>query len=650
MKKFSVPLSRAAVAVCLATPLWAFGGSVAITTTLDANSPTFARPGANCFGQGGLFKFTAVDFVVDAAGSNYSLFVPATGAISDPFAFLYRSPFTASLPTVNCIKGNDDSGLGYDSLVANVTLEAGKVYTAIITLYDNAENGTLTATLQGTGNFSRVNGFIKATGVADWSAGTVALSLRLSGNGVSSSDDLKWVAVAPGSAMPTFAEVIAGQQSGGTLAPHSGTLASQPLNSDINPVINGLSSAGAPYDVYVTLHNGGLNGTVRLLDFTPNVPVFTAQTGAALSSVVTSNAVALSGFTEAVAVSVVGGEYRIGSGAYTAAPGTVSPGQSIMLRQTSAAAVSTTTTTTLTVGGVSADFDVTTAGFVDGACGTDSGQFLAAAPSSGLCAAGTPGTVSGPTQGPWFWSCAGIGVGVTRYCSANAVTLPGGNGGSAALPPPGVWGSLPESDNDGVADYLEGVVPSPDGTILGDGNGDGIADAQQPHVASLPLVGGGAFATVASSLGIQLSGVQSLLRPADVPASIQTPYGALAFTAAGLAHGASADFEVWLPYDPAINAYLKRNRVTGGWDNVATSVSQVGNKTLITFQLTDGDAYDSSGTPDGVIVDPGVPAIMAAAVSPIPTLSDWAKIAMTSLMGWLAIGALRRRGQAADSR
>jgi hypothetical protein len=54
---------------------------------------------------------------------------------------------------------------------------------------------------------------------------------------------------------------------------------------------------------------------------------------------------------------------------------------------------------------------------VDGVCGSSNGQTLTSAPTSNLCSAGTPTTVSG--SGPWNWTCTGIGTGTTATCSAN---------------------------------------------------------------------------------------------------------------------------------------------------------------------------------------------------------------------------------------
>jgi len=59
---------------------------------------------------------------------------------------------------------------------------------------------------------------------------------------------------------------------------------------------------------------------------------------------------------------------------------------------------------------------------VNGACGPADGVPTPAAPTSGLCSAGTPSAVSG--SGPWTWSCAGTNGGTTASCSAPKVTPP----------------------------------------------------------------------------------------------------------------------------------------------------------------------------------------------------------------------------------
>lgn len=53
----------------------------------------------------------------------------------------------------------------------------------------------------------------------------------------------------------------------------------------------------------------------------------------------------------------------------------------------------------------------------DAACGAANGSSAQSAPFVGLCAAGTPSSVTG--DGPWTWSCNGVGGGVTVACAAS---------------------------------------------------------------------------------------------------------------------------------------------------------------------------------------------------------------------------------------
>ncbi|MFN3413456.1 MAG: hypothetical protein ACK42L_05285 [Thermoanaerobaculum sp.] len=82
---------------------------------------------------------------------------------------------------------------------------------------------------------------------------------------------------------------------------------------------------------------------------------------------------------------------------------------------------------------------------------------------------------------------------------------------------------LPAADDgDGVAKDVENSYPGGDGKppfVKGDGNGDGIPDAQQPHVATLPLASGKGFVTVETAEGCgQLAAVATLLE-----SSLATP-------------------------------------------------------------------------------------------------------------------------------
>ena len=101
--------------------------------------------------------------------------------------------------------------------------------------------------------------------------------------------------------------------------------------------------------------------TTVVPDTTPNPFSFVDQTNVALSTVITSNYIIVSGINVAAAISITGGTYSINGGSYTNAPGMVSNGNTVRVQITSSANYSNTTNATLTIGGVSDTFSVTTA-------------------------------------------------------------------------------------------------------------------------------------------------------------------------------------------------------------------------------------------------------------------------------------------------
>jgi len=74
----------------------------------------------------------------------------------------------------------------------------------------------------------------------------------------------------------------------------------------------------------------------------------------------------------------------------------------------------------LSAGEITALYAVFSLPPVNGACGAVSGQTLTAAPTSGLCSAGTPSALSG--SGPWTWTCQGQNSGTNAGCNANIQT------------------------------------------------------------------------------------------------------------------------------------------------------------------------------------------------------------------------------------
>jgi hypothetical protein len=94
------------------------------------------------------------------------------------------------------------------------------------------------------------------------------------------------------------------------------------------------------------------------VDTTPDAFQFQASVDAARGTTVTSAAATIAGINAAAAVSIENGEYSIAGGAFTAAAGTISSGQTLTLRALAGATWSKVTRVRVTVGGVTSTFDV----------------------------------------------------------------------------------------------------------------------------------------------------------------------------------------------------------------------------------------------------------------------------------------------------
>jgi hypothetical protein len=98
-------------------------------------------------------------------------------------------------------------------------------------------------------------------------------------------------------------------------------------------------------------------GTDWLPDNTkPNAFSFTTKTGVAVSTLVESDTVTVSGNSTSADINVINGEFKIDDKDWTIAPGKINAGSKVKVRHTSAATNGTATTTALIIGGVSATF------------------------------------------------------------------------------------------------------------------------------------------------------------------------------------------------------------------------------------------------------------------------------------------------------
>ncbi|MBC9071577.1 DUF4347 domain-containing protein [Thauera sp. CAU 1555] len=209
------------------------------------------------------------------------------------------------------------------------------------------------------------------------------------------------------------------------------------------------------------------------------------------------------------------------------------------------------------------------------------------------------------------------------------------------IPPQSEWEQLPDNDGDGVPEAVEAFVPGliPQGgtlPVVGDGNGDGVADAQQPDVASVPFRetdvvslnpdAQPAWVTLAAANpeggnavpAPSIVNLTQLDAPADRPAVMDMPLGLIAFEAQLERPGEAARFSLYVDADLGVNGYWQQD-ASGMWVNLASApygggMVEEGGRLRLDFTLEDGGRFDADGLADGVITAPGAVAYLPGSI------------------------------------
>ncbi len=181
------------------------------------------------------------------------------------------------------------------------------------------------------------------------------------------------------------------------------------------------------------------------------------------------------------------------------------------------------------------------------------------------------------------------------------------------------------SDNDGIPDSIESG-----GHNNGDGNNDGIADSQQENVVSLPDVNG-TYVALEVTPGITLTNVSAISSPspATTPTagsgSLTFPQGFYSFTLENVPVGGQATVTIHLAPGITANSYFKFGRLPNEtpafffpehWYQFlfdgTTGTGAEFNANQVILHLVDGGIGDNDQTANGIIVDPGGPALISA--------------------------------------
>jgi probable HAF family extracellular repeat protein len=231
------------------------------------------------------------------------------------------------------------------------------------------------------------------------------------------------------------------------------------------------------------------------------------------------------------------------------------------------------------------------------------------------------GTAIDPTTGVFTWTPTAAQVGpqsVTIRVTDNDAAL----GLFAQQVVLITVNGLADADLDGIPDADEGAGPNG-----GDANNDGIADSQQANVASFRNAVDNHYVTLVSPTGTQLTNVTAGPIAPDAPAGIEFPFGQIGFEVHGVTPGGSTELMMLLPDGSGVNSFYKFGPEPGvppldqpHWydfsPNGGTGATISGN--TVTLNFIDGARGDADLTANGVIVDPGAPAI---AVNNAPVLT-----------------------------
>jgi hypothetical protein len=148
-----------------------------------------------------------------------------------------------------------------------------------------------------------------------------------------------------------------------TFALLSGTLPTG-LTLGAGGVLSGTPTTPATFTGTVSASNGTPPNATQAFSITIAAKVqpfsFSPVSGAPINSYAVSNAITVTGIAGSVSISVVGGEYSIDGGAFTATSGTVGVNQQARVRVITAPWFGTAASATLTIGGTSATFVATT--------------------------------------------------------------------------------------------------------------------------------------------------------------------------------------------------------------------------------------------------------------------------------------------------
>jgi hypothetical protein len=146
----------------------------------------------------------------------------------------------------------------------------------------------------------------------------------------------------------------------------------------------------------------------------------------------------------------------------------------------------------------------------------------------------------------------------------------------------------------------------------------GAFELELHQSAQVATATGTGTATFATSNGYITALTADTSTPCGTLSGFSFPHGFFSFTISDIPAGSTVTITITLPSDmPTNTQYWKC--INGQWVNVTSVLGDNDGDNILTLTITDGSQFDADGQVNGIIVDPGAPAVpVPGATVPAP--------------------------------
>ena len=161
--------------------------------------------------------------------------------------------------------------------------------------------------------------------------------------------------------------------------------------------------------------------------------------------------------------------------------------------------------------------------------------------------------------------------------------------------------------------YTKGTVLAADGSVLESFTDQAVTNNVQQRTQQVNTATGTGIATFTTSNGSITGLTAAASTPCGTLSGFSFPQSFFSFTIGNISPGSTVTITITLPSDmPANTQYWKC--INGQWVNATSLLGHNDGDNILTLTITDGSQFDADGQVNGIIVDPGGPAVQRATV------------------------------------